>query len=539
MLHAKRNARSHFAHAQRGSVARAAPPTLEMPARRAGAAPPRDAREGDSAIRRLTYEHGGADALETVFSHLPWLDLVRARAVCRAWRDVASRDAPWKAHCDALFFAPVPGYHVRVARWDIGAVPAHAKALHERGWFAKAFSETVANRARTWLTADELSTFSWSFRFKKCAGMEHFDEWWQGGDAKRNVFARDGTCRLVRGEKNEDEDEDDDDDASAPTHGWAFAADVYGESASLFDPRDGAHAERLAAARTHPTSCWSPKWAPGLQATPKDAHYHPHWLTTSKSKNVSCSLLDGSHGSAVASLFASRSPPGFSVGSVVKVFPRDSENPGFSDSIAGSRQNDGSRRLTYPAQIVQRHAATWGWMMESCWTVATSFRMAKMSEEKRNRGDLLDRYLQVGFDEQAVEVENYHNFPATRGPHRRGAEMCPEAHVHATQRMTEVTFRDSRRERSAEEANDEPDEKKNETKRHLRAGTVTVLAPAALARWIATRPWNERSVETVTLDRTICLDERDALVAELAARRARDFFLRGRVTGRKRKRKGT
>ena len=82
-----------------------------------------------------------------------------------------------------------------------------------------------------------------------------------------------------------------------------------------------------------------------------------------------------------------------------------------------------------------------------------------------------------------------------------------------------------------------PTKKKNETKR--RAGTVTVLAPAALARWIATRPWNERSVETETLDRTTCLDERDALVAELAARRARDFFLRGRVAGRKRKRKGT
>jgi hypothetical protein len=483
-----------------------------MPARRAGAAPLRDAREGDSAIRRLTYEHGGADALETVLSHLPWLDLVRARAVCRAWRDAASRDAPWKAHCDALFFKPVPGYHVRVARWDIGAVPAHAKALHERGWFAKAFSETVANRKRTWLTADELSAFSWSFRFKKCAGMEHFDEWWQGGDAKRNVFAKDGTCRLVRveksDEKNDDDDDGDDDDSSAPTHGWAFAADVYGESASLFDPRDGAHAERLAAARTHPTSCWSRKWAPGLQATPKDAHYHPHWLQ-SKSKNVS--LLDKSHGPAVASLFASRSPPGFSVGSVLKVFPRESEE-GLTELPAGS-ENDGSRRLTYPAQIVRRHDRTWGWMMESCWTVATSFKMAKMSDEKRNRGDLLDRYLQVGFDEQAVEVENYHNFPATRGPHRRGAEMCPEAHVRETQRMTEVTFRDARR------------------------GTVTVLVPAALARWIATRPWNERSVETETLDRTTCLDERDALVAELAARRARDFFLiRRGGGGRKRKR---
>ena len=96
-----------------------------MQARRGGAAPPRDAREVDSAIGRLTYEHGGADALETVLSRLPWRDLVRAREVCRVWRDAASRDAPWKAHCDALFFAPVPGYHVRVARWDIGAVPAH------------------------------------------------------------------------------------------------------------------------------------------------------------------------------------------------------------------------------------------------------------------------------------------------------------------------------------------------------------------------------------------------------------------------------
>ena len=527
-----------------------------MPARRAGAAPPRDAREGDSAIRRLTYEHGGADALETVLSHLPWLDLVRARAVCRAWRDAASRDAPWKAHCDALFFKPVPGYHVRVARWDIGAVPAHAKALHAEGWFARAFSETVANRARTWLTAEELSSLSWSFRFKKCAGMEHFDEWWRGGDAKRNVFARDGTCRLVARRREDDDAEGEgasgatraessaadeappvprsESDSSDISHGWAFAADVYGESASLFDPDDGAHAERLAAARAHPTSCWSATWAAGLRTDPKDAHYHRHWRQTAvfgwdeahAKRNIeSGARLEASHGAVVASLFSFRSPPGFSVGSVLKVFPLESEAATLDDangaqSVSARTDPARSARLAYPAQIVRRHERTWGWVMESCWTVAASFRMARLSDEKRNRGDLLDRYLKVRFNQQAVEVENYHNFPVTRGPHRRGVELCPEAHVRETQRMTEVTFRAPRREADADGT------AKTVWKK------VSVLAPAALARWIATRPWNERSVET-SADRTTCLDERDALVAELAARRARGLEKRNKARKRK------
>lgn len=66
--------------------------------------------------------------------------------------------------------------------------------------------------------------------------------------------------------------------------------------------------------------------------------------------------------------------------------------------------------------------------------------MARFADDKKNRVDLQDRYLQIGFEEQHVEVGNYHDFPHTRGAHLRRAEFCPTEFVEKTQEKKTVRF---------------------------------------------------------------------------------------------------
>ena len=424
----------------------------------------RVASRSAKVVHRVTNEL--PDVLELVLAKLPWADLLDARFVCRTWRAAASMDKAWKQHCEELLFDPVVRYHVNVRPWDIGAVPVHAKALFQAGKFRTAFRETIADQTRTWLTRDELVGLKWSFRFKRDAGMQNIDPWWQGGNAMLNVFATDGTCGL-------EEVEGDAPRMPKTPHRWAFANDVYGESQILFDPEKEKHMMLMKNARGHPTSVWAPEHAKSLTFDPEDTHYRQ---------------IPGM-GSSTCNLVCRRSPPGFSVGSVIKVFPE-----------SGDDAHDDEYPVTYPSQIVRRHTATFGWIMESVWTVSTSFPMARFADDKKNRVDLQDRYLQIGFEEQHVEVGNYHDFPHTRGAHLRRAEFCPTEFVEKTQEKKTVRF-----------VSDRGDDE-----------STTVQIPASLAHWVMTRPWNSGLVFS-DAERSSALDECDPLVKELHEKRLSEF----------------
>ena len=468
-----------------------------------------------SVVHRLTYESGG-DILGQVLSHLPdWRDLASARSVCRDWRRAASRDDVWLPHCERVFFQPVPDYPTRVIRWDVGAVPAHAKALHRRGFHRLAFQETVANRTRTWLTRDELVSLRWSFRFKEISGMgDPFEDPRGGGCWMENVILADGTCHL----------EPDGGGASQAAHRWAFASDIYDETAVEIKHdergarRDGAGNElrgerraaatrlylrRLLEARRHPSHpCGSrmfPSDAEDLDRRRDPIHDTKIQMRTDNSRGGSKSpRVPGWHSD----------PPGFSVGSVVKVWPE--EQP---PRVTGSR---GERVLsTYPGAVVWRSARTWGWVMESCWTIAASWGMPKREEviafrraQKARLTPKLDRFpfrdeLQenrVRHETQAREVAAYHRavmgqslavypeghypshgFPSIEAAFgaKPGVEFCDPAHVEATQAPTEVrvyvgTTRDS--------GGREP--------------SFVATLPAAHAHWVCSKPWNAGKMET-------------------------------------------
>jgi NACalpha-BTF3-like transcription factor len=444
-----------------------------MPAKRT----PAPVRNEDHVITRLTYD-APPELLEAVLANLPWADLADFRSVCKAWRTAASTEFSWKKHCDELFFLPVPEYHVVVVPWDTGSVPMHAKALYESGKFRAAFCETIADRDRTWLTKDELCALQWSFRFKKSAGMQELDPWWRGDEACLNVFKDDGTCGLVQRESSRDSG------VVMPTnqHRWCFAKDVYGESQCLFDLSNETHMPLMKAARSHPTSCWNESFAKSLTHEPGDTHY--------RDPRDPVEARD-----ALSALFRTRSPRGFSVGSVLKVFPDPAHG-----SVPGS---DNEYLLTYPSQIVWRHEKTFAWVMESCWTVSASFPLAKQADEKAARGDLQDRYLKIGHDVQVVEVENYGSYPDTYGPHARRDEFCETEFVDKTQAKTCVRFFADRHD----------------------AECVTVIMPSALAHWVSTRPWNVGLVFSDAI-RTCALDETDQIVTQIANERLSDFETR-------------
>jgi hypothetical protein len=77
---------------------------------------------------------------------------------------------------------------------------------------------------------------------------------------------------------------------------------------------------------------------------------------------------------------------GFHLGSILKLWP-DAAGAGDEEGGAGEEGEDDERPRKYPSQLVRRHEATWGWILESCWTLETSWAMPA-AEEEFGRGDL-------------------------------------------------------------------------------------------------------------------------------------------------------
>ena len=391
----------------------------------------------DNVVNRLA---SWPDLLARVLSSLrDPLDVVRASGVCRDWRRAARRDDVWAAHCERYFFHPVPGYHVEVRRCDIGAVPAHAEALRSEGFHRLAFREAFADRRRNWLTRDELCGITWRFRFKRDAGMCDGDPWWNGGAARRNPFRRDGTCGLEPG-------------PSSP-HRWTFASDIYGVNMQ----------REIDKLPEYPTPTHNPL---------SDC-YH---FSEEARKDMYGGVL-------------TPTPPGLLPGSVIKVYP----GAQFPNDLGPEPH---ITIATYPAAVVRRHPKTWGWILESCWTLQTSWEMPSLALERRARGDLMDAKLPIGLDLQQDEVGNF--FATTDASFLRPI-YGPAAVVSSSFSSFHVDGALPSEEFLAPWIEDE---EFAPTTVHVLAGPsrepgrepsrveTTLRLPRALARWTCARAWN-------------------------------------------------
>ncbi|PSC75299.1 F-box family isoform B [Micractinium conductrix] len=150
---------------------RAAEPALHQP--------PADASGSVCPLAAL-----GVDLFYEVLSHLGDAETLQAaERVSRGWRAAIADGRLWRPLCEAAWAACV--YSPAAARPDLTWRQRHAL--------------TLADRQRATLTADELCTFTWLFRFKSEAGRFWLalDPWWVGLPQLRRFFHADGSLTAA------------------------------------------------------------------------------------------------------------------------------------------------------------------------------------------------------------------------------------------------------------------------------------------------------------------------------------------------------
>ena len=423
---------------------------------------PKDARAG----KRKRVEQSKAslygDLLREVFAHLPAVDLCRAREVCREWRDAASDESLWRRLCADCWFKPVPNYPGRISRVGAGGVPFHSCELFQRGMCRLAYAEAFSERERAWITTAELCEGvyvkdlatgelirnrdgrRWWFRFKEDAGedWQDWDGWWAGeGHGRESIFCRDGTVASNLNDLEEDEE--------PMSHRWGFARDIYEIDAEmaregwrhcclpLSDPRrDDLKVEEFEEqgyfSKLEPTVMVGP----GVYKKQRGAR-SPH-----KPKKYAKEIrAAGGNGTQ------------FHVGCALKLWP-DTDLDHWRD------------RESYPQCVVRRHPETWGWILESCWTLQTSWPMPTRQEEAL-REDLADEFLKYDATEQKLEVRMYN-----RGIQPEQDECVAERMVNYCQEYVKVEV----------------------------CGEVEIFMPRILANRVCAKPHNRGSMRIVPED---------------------------------------
>lgn len=93
----------------------------------------------------------GRDILHLIVSLLPPKQLMKCSLVSKGWRDVCSADLIWEPVCQQSWAGKIASHNPACQRSDLTA---------KRRWL---FAE--ADRKRTQLTLEELTTFVWKFRY--------------------------------------------------------------------------------------------------------------------------------------------------------------------------------------------------------------------------------------------------------------------------------------------------------------------------------------------------------------------------------------
>ena len=137
-------------------------------------------------IFKLLHAHSADEIISAIFMQLcSPRRLAICAGVCKLWRKIANQDNLWKDLC-IRFWA------------DKAAVPKCFRSLLCTGRSKEAFIESLRDSRRTSITAEELSSFKFYFRFKRVAGRywTEKDPFWSMNEPLRISFSPDG---LVTG----------------------------------------------------------------------------------------------------------------------------------------------------------------------------------------------------------------------------------------------------------------------------------------------------------------------------------------------------
>jgi hypothetical protein len=122
-----------------------------------------------------------------VLSYLNYKELINSSMVSVGWKDVCNSNSLWVALCDEMWEDKV-------------YVPQKFRKMRENGEAKQAFIFALKDSKRRFITADELCSFTWNFRFKAQAGEAWLmnDPWWSGLPATKVQFFPDGTLKTER-----------------------------------------------------------------------------------------------------------------------------------------------------------------------------------------------------------------------------------------------------------------------------------------------------------------------------------------------------
>mmetsp|Transcript_27631 Transcript_27631/g.62201 ORF Transcript_27631/g.62201 Transcript_27631/m.62201 type:complete len:363 (+) Transcript_27631:55-1143(+) len=126
------------------------------------------------------------ESLVLLLGFLPAADVAATATAGRRFRSVGLCPAVWESLCSSL--------------WRGRAVLRRFDELR-RSDPREAYKQSLADSRRTTISKGELLSIEWSFRFKAAAGesWQRTDPWWQGQDATRVRFKKNGRACFKRG----------------------------------------------------------------------------------------------------------------------------------------------------------------------------------------------------------------------------------------------------------------------------------------------------------------------------------------------------
>mmetsp|Transcript_18921 Transcript_18921/g.63409 ORF Transcript_18921/g.63409 Transcript_18921/m.63409 type:complete len:341 (-) Transcript_18921:399-1421(-) len=140
-----------------------------------------------AAARVLARVHleGSDEVLILVIMQLGAEDAAACRAVCRAWRALASGPDVWRPLCERLWA-------------DKAYIPQHIRCLAASNPCA-AYGASLQDSRRCRITSEELCAFRWHSRMKEAAGPAWTaeDPWWMGREPRQRRFTEDGQAYVV------------------------------------------------------------------------------------------------------------------------------------------------------------------------------------------------------------------------------------------------------------------------------------------------------------------------------------------------------
>eukprot|EP00747_Dinoflagellata_sp_TGD_P215297 gnl/TRDRNA2_/TRDRNA2_88017_c0_seq1.p1 gnl/TRDRNA2_/TRDRNA2_88017_c0~~gnl/TRDRNA2_/TRDRNA2_88017_c0_seq1.p1 ORF type:complete len:142 (+),score=10.70 gnl/TRDRNA2_/TRDRNA2_88017_c0_seq1:26-427(+) len=110
-----------------------------------------------SALNRLV-QLSHDDILHSILSFGTDAELTRWRSISQYFFRVASSSAVWEPRCERL--------------WRDKLIPRKARELLRSGEALVAYRFSLEDAKRTWITVEELCSFSWSHRMKGWSGEE-------------------------------------------------------------------------------------------------------------------------------------------------------------------------------------------------------------------------------------------------------------------------------------------------------------------------------------------------------------------------------